>query len=161
MVNNCDIPLFIHEKHHAPSNLISSKSPTLPSGTPSTRKSKPTWGATTGRLSCRSECSPVTSRLKAGPIGSKPAFDHRRRPDVISSPAKRWVKAGEKVVEMSGQQTCALFQGCVRSGHDERHQEHCPRQPHHVKSDNEEGYLLAFIILRVRVGNAKNESCWR
>ena len=79
--------------------------------------------------------------------------------DVIFSTAKCRVKAGKKVIEMGSQKTCALLQGCVRSSHDERHQEHCPWQPYHVESDDEERDLLASIVLRVCVRNAKNESC--
>lgn len=164
MVHIFCILLIIHEKNHGYPNSrsisIPSKAPTLTPSTPSTRKSKTARRAATGCLSRRSKCSPVTSRLRAGLICSKPSLDDRRGADIVFPTTKRWVKAGKKVIEMSSQKACALFQGCVRSSHDECHQEHCPRQPYHIESDDKERDLLASIVLRICVCNAKNESYW-
>lgn len=161
-VNVFYIYLWIHEQIQglldSPTHSIPSKSLTLPSATPSSRKTKPAGSATTGCLSGRSECSPVTSCLETGLICSKPALHNRRRTNEISTTTERWVKASQEVIEMSSQKTCALLQGCVRSSHNECHQEHRPWQPNHVESDDEERDLLAFIVLRVCVRDTENES---
>ena len=58
---------------------------------------------------------------------------------------------------MGSHNSSRLEQNTLRPRRHKCHQKHDPREPHDIEGDNEERDLLAFVVLRVRVGEGENE----
>ena len=106
-----------------------------------------------------SKCSTIASGLNVWTVSSEPPFNNGRRDNVISPTTECWPKASEKVIEMGCHDPRSLLHYRTWSSNDERHHKHSPWQPDDVESDDEEGDLLAFVILGISVCDPEDQSC--
>ena len=136
---------------------IAAQALSLPPSAPSTGESKSTRSPTAWCLNRWSVRGTISSYRNTRSICPKPSLDDGRRGDDISPATKGWVDTSEKVVEVGCNKPRTLIQSSVRAPQDKCHQQHGPRQPDYIQSDDEEGDLPTPIILRVCVCECQDE----
>ena len=102
----------------------------------------------------RADSRTVRSLLHTSVISTERLFDDIRRLYPVSAPSKCRVDSSQKVIQMSREDSCGLVHGCLGTCHDQRQEEHGPREENDVDRDDYECDFFAFVVLGVGVGEA-------
>ena len=140
---------------------VASKSLSLASSTPTTwcKSTGPATALLTRNILSRPEAGTISLVSKGTSICSEKALDWRRRLDPVPPSLECRIQSCHEIVEMSGNDTCALLHSALRSTHDQGESKHSPRQILDWNLQDDEVGFLSSVVLCEGVDECKEERC--